>query len=434
MIPEKRPSPIPSAVPSSVGKLELSGPDPLTGTAYKSLGILGQGGMGVVLDAEHVGLRKRVVVKLLRRELAERPDLIDRMRVEGQTLAQIARTNPHLVDVTDFGQTPAGRTFLVMERLYGKTLKDELRERRFLPIAEAIVFMRQALSGLSAAHGAGIVHRDMKLDNLFICDAAHDAPRVLKVLDFGIAKILHAGEGGRPAPVAYPTEAGTLMGTPRFLSPEQAKGHAVDARTDLYGAGIVLYTLIAGRGPFHHINDAVALLQAHAFEEPAPPSRMSQQPIPPALDAIILKAIAKKPEDRYPSAAAFSEALRIFAERPSGMGWERTEPVPGRPGSQPPPAAGVRVTKRGTMMLPDAPPMPLGHASTELAVASPEPPPAGKGLQDFPEAIPSALVPTVRRPSKPATSNARWLLFFGLIVASTVLFTAILEIVRRFAR
>ncbi|WP_437999246.1 serine/threonine-protein kinase [Sorangium sp. So ce185] len=301
------------------------GGDELEGTPYRALRRLGRGGMGEVIEAEHRVLRKRVVVKLVRRALAGDPRFADRLRVEAQALAAVS--SPHVVAVLDLGRTPAGRPYLVMERLEGRTLGEELAQRGALPVAEAIDLVRQVLAGLAAAHRVGLVHRDVKLDNVFLCapgSAASGGGRVAKLLDFGVAKVLDGGvEPGapgaeRPFPLegpAYPTEAGLLVGTPRTASPEQARCKPVDARADVYAVGLLMYTLLVGHGPFAHLDDALEVLRAHVLEAPAAPSRRAAQPIPPALDRAVLKALAKRPEERFQSAEAFAEELgRIAAE------------------------------------------------------------------------------------------------------------------------
>jgi serine/threonine-protein kinase len=298
----------------------------LEGTAYRVIATLGRGGMGDVVEAEHVALGKRVVVKLLQQRHADRADYADRMRIEAQALAKIA--HPNLVAVTDFGQTARGQTFLVMERLHGRTLREELEARGVLPVLEAIDVVAQSLAGLSAAHAAGLVHRDVKLDNLFLCDAV-DGRRQVKVLDFGLAKVIGVMGESTPAPLAFPTAEGVAMGTPRFFSPEQATGKPVDPRTDVYAAGAVLYTLLAGRSPFEHHDSLLALARAHAFEMPEPPSRFAPQAIPPALDEAVLRALAKDPDERFPSAQAFAAELERIASHVAVAGmrprWEQTE-------------------------------------------------------------------------------------------------------------
>jgi serine/threonine-protein kinase len=184
----------------------------------------------------------------------------------------------------------------------------ELRERGCLPIPEAVELMQQVLAGLAAAHAVGIVHRDVKLENLFL--AEENGRRVVKILDFGVAKALPgSAEAGAPAPPALPTQEGVPVGTPKFLSPEQARCLPVDPRTDVYGAGMALYQLIAGRDPFHQAEGYVAQLQAHVYETPAPPSALAPQPIPPEIDEVVLRALAKSPEDRWASTEEFSWAL-----------------------------------------------------------------------------------------------------------------------------
>ncbi|WP_437725411.1 serine/threonine-protein kinase [Sorangium sp. So ce861] len=319
------------------------GRDELEGTPYRALRRLGRGGMGEVIEAEHRALRKRVVVKLVRRALAGDPRFADRLRVEAQALAAVS--SPHVVAVLDLGRTPAGRPYLVMERLEGRTLGEELARRGSLPVAEAIDLVRQVLAGLSAAHRVGLVHRDVKLDNVFLCAPGSAAPgggRVAKLLDFGVAKVLDGGvEPGvagvagaeRPFPLegpAYPTEAGLLVGTPRTASPEQARCQPVDARADVYAVGLLMYTLLVGHGPFAHLDDALAVLRAHVLEAPAAPSRRAAQPIPPALDRAVLRALAKRPEERFQSAEAFAEELgRIAAEPGEAEGSARGAGVAG---------------------------------------------------------------------------------------------------------
>ncbi|WP_438021462.1 serine/threonine-protein kinase [Sorangium sp. So ce315] len=272
-------------------------------------------------------MRKRVVVKLVRRALAHDPRFADRLRVEARALAAVS--SPHVVSVLDLGQTPSGRPYFVMERLEGWTLGEELQRRGPLPVAEAIEVVRQVLAGLAAAHRVGVVHRDVKLDNVFLCAPGAAAPggaRVAKVLDFGVAKVLDgavadAAPGAPPAVdgPAYPTDAGLLVGTPRTASPEQARCQPVDARADVYAVGLLMYTLVVGHGPFAHVEDALGVLRAHVMETPAPPSRYAAQRIPAALDRAVLKALAKRPEERFQSAEAFGEELgRIGAELVEG--------------------------------------------------------------------------------------------------------------------
>jgi serine/threonine-protein kinase len=268
--------------------------------------------MARVFEVEHRALRRRLVMKLSLEP--ERAELEDRLRLEAQTLAQLS--HPNLLAVTDFGHTASGRAFVTAELLHGRTLARELAERGPMPAARVVALAKQALAGLAAAHRAGVVHRDIKLENLFLCDAAPGAEPSVKVLDFGIAKLLGEREVAVDS-LELPTADGTVLGTPAFLSPEQVTNQPVDARADLYAMGVVVYTLLVGRPPFAH-DDPLETVRAHAFELPPPPSRWAALPV--ELEAVILRALAKRPEERHPDAEAMSAELQRAIERPSTGG------------------------------------------------------------------------------------------------------------------
>lgn len=256
---------------------------------------LGQGGMGTVYAVEHRDMGRQLALKVLRPDFAMDPRNVDRLRVEAQALARL--NHPNIVSVVDFWIDEQGRPFLVMELLQGRTVAEELRLRGRLPLREAVSVARQALSGLAGAHEIGIVHRDIKPENLFL----HDVPghrRVLKVLDFGIARVLPNASPLAPAPLAVPTATQTIVGSPRFISPEGERGERVDARADVFSAGAVLYTMLAGRGPF----DSGA-------PTPAPLTTIDGITVPGALDAVVRRALGPRPEDRYPNARAFLHEL-----------------------------------------------------------------------------------------------------------------------------
>jgi serine/threonine-protein kinase len=347
------PAVVPVAPPSA-GAMRL-----LEGTSYRPIRQLGEGAMGEVWEAEHIGLRRRVVVKVVRREHAWSCGFLDRLRLEGQALAAIT-PHPHIVAVNDLGETRDGRGFLVMELLTGCTLREELAERGFFPVRDAVELAIQVLDGLSAAHRAGILHRDIKLENLFLCDAPLPGKRTLKILDFGIAKVLSASADANGT--AFPqqlTKQGTTLGTPRFMSPEQAHGGVVDQRTDLYSTGIVLYMLLAGRDPFHHHRGIFSVLNAQADEIPRPPSAVASQPIPAALDRAILRVLSKRPEDRFESAEAFmAELTRAVLSSELPLSWAATEPLdtsmfrrPRAPFTPPPPSSQPTAADEPTCML-----------------------------------------------------------------------------------
>lgn len=303
-------------------------PDLLDGTNYRPVAWLGSGSMGEVLEAEHVTLKRRVVVKLLLPAFAADVGMADRLRLEAQAASALSG-HPNIVEVLDFGKTPAGRPYLVMERLVGRTLRQELRGRGPLPVAEAVGLVRQLLAGLGAAHRAGLIHRDIKPDNLFLCDRGAPGERRLKILDFGIVKV-SAGRG--PAPLALPTSEGMAVGTPRFFAPEQAQGRPIDVRADLYAVGCVLFWMLTGRDPFQHRLGLFPLLHAHVNELPRPPSALAYQTISAALDRVVLCALAKKPEDRFSSAEAMAAALDALSSRAplprsSPQRWAHTERI-----------------------------------------------------------------------------------------------------------
>lgn len=294
----------------------------LAETPYVPLQFLARGGMGALLEVEHKNLKRPLVMKILRER--GRPDLEDRLRVEAHALARLS--HPNVLGIVDFNRTPKGRSYLVAERLRGHTLRDHLVMHGALPVAEACDLASQALRGLSAAHALGIVHRDVKLENLFVCPG-NGGRATLKVLDFGIAKIIET-EPGRElavAPPIVPTEEGSIMGTPSFMSPEQVLSHKVDHRADVYGMGVVLYRLLTGHHPFVCAS-ALEYARAHATETPTPPS--THVPLPAGLDAVVLRALAKKPADRYQTADEMIEALAPFATPREGMAERPVAPSP----------------------------------------------------------------------------------------------------------
>ncbi len=293
------------------------------GTPYRVISRIASGGMGEVFLVEHVELGRLFVAKVLHAELMSDPRIIDRMRVERQALGRL--NHPHIVSVVDSAQLSDGRPFFVMERLRGNTLAEELQQRDKLPAYEAVQLTCQLLSALAASHAIGIVHRDVKPANLFLCATADGRPRLLKVLDFGVARVLPGAPTAAPLPLSLPTEMGVLMGTPRYTSPEAAAGSQVDARADVYAAALMLYVMLAGRGPFDHHRLPASLLAAHVRDEPEPPSRLASEPVPFPLDQAVLRGLRKLPQDRFQTADEFRtelEATLALLSKP--LGWVET--------------------------------------------------------------------------------------------------------------
>jgi serine/threonine-protein kinase len=285
----------------------------LAESRFRPLRRLAMGGMGECWVVEHVELANEGAMKLLRPELVSAADLTKRLRAEGRMLMGLVHEN--LVRVLDFGWTRSKRAFLVTEFLKGETLGARLKARKALPLGEALALTRQMLSGLEVVHAAGLVHRDIKPDNLFLADLpGRDAP-VLKILDFGIAKVLTPQAKALAGTIAA-TQTGMLVGTPSYASPEQVKGEPVGVTSDIYAVGCVLYRMLAGRPPFVRERQ-VDLLAAHVLDEPESLLATARVPVTSEVDALVMKCLEKDPANRFASAAELASAVDalIAAER-----------------------------------------------------------------------------------------------------------------------
>jgi tRNA A-37 threonylcarbamoyl transferase component Bud32 len=268
---------------------------------YRLLSPLGAGGMGMVYLAEHIGLGKRVAVKVLRGELSRDATFSRRFELEAIAASQIGHEN--IVDVTDLGRTPSGELFYVMELLEGRSLGAVLLRERFLPVARAVPILVQVCRALEAAHARGIVHRDVKPQNVMLL-AREGRPDFIKVVDFGISKVSNP-QGGKL------TDVGAILGTADYMAPEQATGGEVDGRADVYAVGVLTYELCTGTLPFRGENTFATMLQ-HLEAKAEPPSkRRPELGLPPELDALVLQALAKDPNAR-PSMARFRAGLEAL--------------------------------------------------------------------------------------------------------------------------
>jgi eukaryotic-like serine/threonine-protein kinase len=270
----------------------------LCGTPYRIVRHIGQGGMGEVHEVEHVTKGFHGALKVLHPNHRGRADLAERLRQEARML--VAVDHRAVVRLLDHGETVDRRPYLVMELLHGRDLREVLIRSGPLPVTEALLLIAEALDGLAAVHAAGIVHRDVKLENLFLCRDSS-----LKVVDFGVAKAGWAA--------ASPTIPGVSLGTPRTMAPEQCALRGVDPRADIYAAGLSLYELCVGRGPFDEIQEPHALRFAHCTRRPPRPAEIAPQPIPPDVEGAILRALAKAPEERFQSAREMAMTLRLLA-------------------------------------------------------------------------------------------------------------------------
>lgn len=267
--------------------------------------VIGKGGMGVVVAARHVELDQRVAIKFLLPEIAEHPTAAKRFRREARAAARLR--GDHACRVLDVSSLENGIPYMVMEYLEGCDLSTELARRKRLPSSEAVDYMLQACDALAEAHASGIVHRDLKPSNLFLAMRA-DCSRKLKVLDFGVSKFLTDSDAGHMGL----THTASFIGSPLYMSPEQlASSKDVDARTDIWALGAVLYELIAGRSPF--LADTVPQLVDVLLRTQPPSFDSLGVRAPDGLEQVVLLALAKQREQRYASVLDFARALAPFA-------------------------------------------------------------------------------------------------------------------------
>jgi serine/threonine-protein kinase len=318
-------------------------PDPLIGSViaerFRIVDKLGTGGMGTVYQAEHCFIKKRVALKLLRPEITSNPDALARFQREALAASTIGHQN--IVTIDDFGKLPdKQQVYLTMEYLDGEPLNQVIR--RVLPVEQVIDIMLQTCHGLAAAHAKGIIHRDMKPENVFLVDNGTK----VKILDFGIAKVTRGDTQDTNL-----TKTGAIFGTPNYMAPEQALGKKVDHRTDIYSMGIILYEMLAGVVPFRS-DSFLAILTQHVTKPPVPPSEAADdaRTVPLELERIAMRAIAKDPAERFQNmgemVAALIEARRVLVgdrRLPSELRLSRIMP----PSSETPTASDLQAAEIG---------------------------------------------------------------------------------------
>src|SRR3954471_20482050 len=272
-------------------------PDTIVDGRYRALKRLGVGGMAEVWCAEDEVLGRRVALKLLGGRFTEDPEFRERFRREAQAAASL--THPNIVGIFDRAEWE-GTPYIAMELVDGRTLKELVTERGPLPPNVAVNFAEQVLTALAYAHRRGLVHRDLKPQNVIV-----DAEGTAKVADFGIARAANSDM----------TQTGAMVGTVQYFSPEQAQGLPVDSRSDLYSVGVVLYELLTGQLPFEG-EAPISIALKHVNERPAPVGQM-RPGIPPALDAVVLRALEKDPALRFQTAEEFIAALEAARRGPT---------------------------------------------------------------------------------------------------------------------
>jgi serine/threonine-protein kinase len=301
--------------------------------------VIGVGGMGAVVAARHLQLEEQVAIKFLLPATAEQPEIVQRFLREARAAIKIR--SEHCVRILDVGELETGEPYMVMEYLDGQDLARLLERNGPLPIADAVDWVLQVAEALAEAHTMGIVHRDLKPANLFLTRRADGTPS-LKVLDFGISKQTSAGTD-----VASVTNTQTLLGSPRYMSPEQMRStRDVDARADIWALGAVVHELISGRPPFDA--DTMTALCAAILQDPPAPLRANRPDAPVRLEAAILRALEKERARRYQNVAELAFALAPFGTPSSAASAERIARILGVPS--------------GTLASPVRPPMPV-HAA-----------------------------------------------------------------------
>lgn len=376
----------------------------LLGGQFQILQKIGSGGMGAVYKASQPAMNRMVAVKILHRKLINRKDLMSRFRREARAMSHL--THPNTVKVLLYGELDDGSLYIVMEYLEGRNLNQVVRKEGPMSVERAIPILIQVCGALQEAHLQGIVHRDLKPENIFLSNngGLKDFP---KVLDFGLAKVTEREL--RPGSIML-TQEGMVFGTPEFMSPEQAQGKVLDARSDIYSLAVILYEMLTGKLPFE-AKTPMEFIQQHVTRPPIPlDGRVPGRTFPPALWPAMAKALEKRPEDRYENAVQFAEALRPFT--PAGSTLDFDAIMPRTPTKEPPPPSSEAVNVTGPAApLQGAPKVadPPGHA------------------QGAPKAVPMPLVqPAPSRPEKASQTSVGVLL---LVAAACLILGVVLTVV-----
>jgi serine/threonine-protein kinase len=343
--------------------------------SYRILQKIGTGGMGAVYLAEHPLIGKKVALKVIHRELANNKEVVQRFFQEAKAVTKIG--NEHIIEIHDFGQTPEGDHFYIMEYLDGQTLASVLANERVLDVMRALHIGAQIAAALAAAHAAGVIHRDLKPDNIMLTTRLGDANFVV-LLDFGLAKMFVGGGQS-----AVKTAAGVLLGTPQYMSPEACESRGqLDHRTDIYATGILLFQMMTGMLPFD--GETMGEVLVKQVTQLPPPPRGYNPSIPPSVEQIVLRCLAKNVDARFPTMLALREALLdpeaylrnsppIAPARSLAPGESKVDAktVMAYAAQEQRTRIGMSSGPQGAMPLPAPPPSLPGNAGAKTVVADP---------------------------------------------------------------
>ena len=327
---------------------------------YKVTAKLGEGGMGVVYLAEHPVIGKKVAMKAIHPELSKNSDVVSRFITEAKAVNQIG--HEHIVDIADFGNTPEGEFYFVMEYLQGESLSDRLKREKRIPLGQAMSIGAQIADALNASHQQGIIHRDLKPENIFLCHRGANREFV-KVLDFGLAKLTQNDQK-----VTHKTRTGSVMGTPYYMSPEQCEGKTeIDYRADIYSLGVLIFEMLTGKVPFG--GEGYGEIIVKHVTMPPPSVRSVVPELPEFMDPIMYRVLAKDRDQRFQTMADLREAL-LDPER-----YASSAPDIGIPDDLSGIARAAAPMARAELELRSA----LGHPSQILTPPPPGGTPSGRG-------------------------------------------------------
>jgi serine/threonine-protein kinase len=342
------------------------GRDVLNGQ-FQILQKIGSGGMGSVYKALQPAMNRMVAIKILHPKLASRKDLVSRFRREARAMSHL--THPNTVKVYLYGELEDGSLYIVMEYLEGKNLNQTVRSEGPMTIERGLPILIQACNALDEAHRAGIIHRDLKPENIFVTQMG-GMKDFAKVLDFGLAKVTEREM--RPGSIIL-TQEGMVFGTPEFMSPEQAQGKSLTPGSDIYSLAVILYEVLTGKLPFDAKNP-MEFIQLHVTTKPKPINeRVPGKTFPPLLWSVLSKALEKKSDDRYQSAAEFAHALQAVLAGatdvpPFGADGKGARPMMPSQGAIPTPLAQAAIALPPKGAIPEparSSPLPRVQASTK---------------------------------------------------------------------